>query len=45
MARYLVEIVIECEDDEDIKNFEYILEDETTEKLKISVLNIEEIDD
>ena len=44
MARYLIEIVVECEDYQDIKNFQYLLSDEETEKFKINVVNVEEID-
>ena len=45
MPRYLVEIVVECEDDKDIFYLEEILEDESSEDFRIRVEKIEEIDD
>ena len=44
MARYLIEIVVECDDNQNIKDFESYLEDVADEKFSIILENVEKID-
>ena len=44
MAHYYIEIVVECDDDENIEDFESYLEDIADEKFSVILENVEKID-